>query len=96
MKFLIIDVRDLNISELQTATLHKAEKQKRALVKLWVKSRALCQTVSTIIYIMENQSPIVNVGIGAAAATAVWWMLSKQSGANEAARRDAEKVNPAY
>lgn len=45
---------------------------------------------------MENQSPIVNVGIGAAAATAVWWMLSKQSGANEAARRDAEKVNPAY
>ena len=45
---------------------------------------------------MENQSPIVNVGIGAAAATAVWWMLSKQSGANEAARRDAEKVNPVY
>jgi len=28
----------------------------------------------------------------AAAATAVWWMLSKQSGANEAARRDAEKA----
>lgn len=69
-------------------------KQKRALVKLWVKSRALSDSGSK--HIMENQSPIVNVGIGAAAATAVWWMLSKQSGANEAARRDAEKVNPAY